>query len=261
MGRFRVGALTLARVGLLLMVGDSGRGSRSARPQQFAGNRTSRLTPKARVRRRSDFVRRRSLPRAADEPSASGSQGLVAGDVRADGRAGCSQTLEGSAVHRAWQRTRHGLTVRVPNEGGSDRAPGNASELRIRGESGFAWRGEAKQQGEANHFIGNDPKKWLTHLPQFGRVEAQGPRGVGATGGSDVCGVGGAQQSAPVDRSQRADGRRHKGRYIVVEILGPEEFGANADGSRRASRRARATPPKRRRDSGKWRTTKIAQVH
>jgi hypothetical protein len=37
-----------------------------------------------------------------------------------------------------------------------------------------AWRSLEKQPGISNYFIGNDPEKWLTRVPTYGRIEAMG---------------------------------------------------------------------------------------
>jgi hypothetical protein len=36
----------------------------------------------------------------------------------------------------------------------------------------LAWRGVAKVRAESNYFVGNDPRKWRTHVPHFARAEA-----------------------------------------------------------------------------------------
>jgi hypothetical protein len=36
------------------------------------------------------------------------------------------------------------------------------------------WEAKEKQSGISNYFLGNDPNKWRTNVPNYGRVEAQG---------------------------------------------------------------------------------------
>jgi hypothetical protein len=36
----------------------------------------------------------------------------------------------------------------------------------------LVWRGVAKVRAESNYFVGNDPRKWRTHVPHFARAEA-----------------------------------------------------------------------------------------
>jgi hypothetical protein len=52
--------------------------------------------------------------------------------------------------------------------------------LRVAGNTGFDWKGEARVRAQSNYFVGNDPKKWHTNVPHFARAEtANAARGVG----------------------------------------------------------------------------------
>jgi hypothetical protein len=43
--------------------------------------------------------------------------------------------------------------------------------LRVAGNTGFQWKGEAKLRAESNYFVGNDKRKWRTSVPHYARAE------------------------------------------------------------------------------------------
>ena len=65
-----------------------------------------------------------------------------------------------------------GIHVAVKPQG-SATAPADTDTLSIhvRGSQAFDWQGKDKLPGETNYFIGNDPKRWRTHVSQYSRVE------------------------------------------------------------------------------------------
>ncbi len=54
---------------------------------------------------------------------------------------------------------------------GTSRAA-HAISMRIAGARGFAWQGREKLRGETNYIIGNDPRRWHTHIRHFAEVGA-----------------------------------------------------------------------------------------
>ena len=56
--------------------------------------------------------------------------------------------------------------------------PGKVEQAVVRmtlvGARSAKWIGLKKQPGISNYFIGNDPAKWRTDVPNYGRVEARG---------------------------------------------------------------------------------------
>jgi hypothetical protein len=48
----------------------------------------------------------------------------------------------------------------------------HAISMRITGAPGLAWKGRKKLRGETNYFLGNDPRRWRTHVPHFAEVSA-----------------------------------------------------------------------------------------
>lgn len=54
---------------------------------------------------------------------------------------------------------------------GISRKP-RAVSLRLAGAAGLAWQGREKLRGETNYFLGNDPRRWHTHVPHFAEVDA-----------------------------------------------------------------------------------------
>ncbi len=44
--------------------------------------------------------------------------------------------------------------------------------MRLFGSAGFAWQGREKLRGETNYFLGNNPRRWRTHVPHFAEVGA-----------------------------------------------------------------------------------------
>lgn len=71
----------------------------------------------------------------------------------------------------------HGLAVALTRDGIELAAPQGSYEraavasLRFT-QGGLVWRGVAKVRAESNYFVGNDPRKWRTHVPHFARAEA-----------------------------------------------------------------------------------------
>ena len=56
-------------------------------------------------------------------------------------------------------------------------APGLATVLRVKlvgAKRGVEVRGEEELTGKSNYFIGNDPRKWHTNVPNYGRVKIRG---------------------------------------------------------------------------------------
>jgi hypothetical protein len=39
--------------------------------------------------------------------------------------------------------------------------------------SKLAWQGQERTSGQTNYFLGNDPARWRTHVPQFGKAVAR----------------------------------------------------------------------------------------
>jgi hypothetical protein len=54
---------------------------------------------------------------------------------------------------------------------------------------GVKWRGVARLGGETNYFLGNDPERWRTHVPQFGGAAARN-----VVPGVDVVAYGGEER-------------------------------------------------------------------
>ena len=73
--------------------------------------------------------------------------------------------------------TRNGIEVVVARKNQASTGEGTLA-ISVRGAGPLAWRGEEKAQGEANYFIGNDPKKWRTHVARYKRVIGAEPQGV-----------------------------------------------------------------------------------
>jgi hypothetical protein len=75
-----------------------------------------------------------------------------------------------------------GVTMRLVSEqAGPRRRPhrrraNRESRRRRRKNSGIEleWKGQEQLRAQSNYFLGNDPSKWRTHVPHFGRVEATG---------------------------------------------------------------------------------------
>jgi hypothetical protein len=69
-----------------------------------------------------------------------------------------------------------GITVRPTQNNSARTEPDDgrpaALKIRVRGSLPFIWHGEDKAAGESNYFVGNDPKKWRTHVARYRRVEA-----------------------------------------------------------------------------------------
>jgi hypothetical protein len=65
--------------------------------------------------------------------------------------------------------TRKEIAVRVARP---STAQNGAVVLRVAGNPGFDWNGEARIRAQSNYFVGNDPKKWHTGVPHFARAEA-----------------------------------------------------------------------------------------
>ncbi|MBZ5696490.1 MAG: choice-of-anchor D domain-containing protein [Acidobacteriia bacterium] len=73
--------------------------------------------------------------------------------------------------------TRNEIAVRV-----AKRTDGHSGvvALRLAGGAPFKWAGREKLRGESNYLIGNQPQRWHTQVPHFGRVDApEAARGVG----------------------------------------------------------------------------------
>jgi hypothetical protein len=79
--------------------------------------------------------------------------------------------------------TRTGIEVLVGPRGG-EKGTGRAVKLRVvevstspetsnRALGKFVWRGQQKLRGEGNYFLGNDPRRWRTHVPHYERAEAR----------------------------------------------------------------------------------------
>ncbi len=49
----------------------------------------------------------------------------------------------------------------------------NVISMRLTGAVGFAWQGREKLRGETNYFLGNNPRRWHTHVPHFAEVGAE----------------------------------------------------------------------------------------
>jgi hypothetical protein len=75
---------------------------------------------------------------------------------------------------------RHEIAVQIAARSRSPRAeissPPRVVRMRLSGNlsaaTGFSWRGDKKLRGETNYFIGNDPRRWRTHVPHFAQVGA-----------------------------------------------------------------------------------------
>ena len=73
--------------------------------------------------------------------------------------------------------TRQEIAVRVATPA---TAQNGTLVLRVAGNAGFDWKGDAKVRAQSNYFVGNDPKKWHTSVPHFARAEtADAAPGVG----------------------------------------------------------------------------------
>ena len=65
--------------------------------------------------------------------------------------------------------TSKGIFVRV-KPANSSTAPATLG-IQVKGAGPLQWHGADKALGETSYFLGNDPRKWRTHIPQFNRAE------------------------------------------------------------------------------------------
>jgi hypothetical protein len=71
----------------------------------------------------------------------------------------------------------HGLAIALTRDGielaAAQGSYERAAVASLRFTQGvLVWRGVAKVRAESNYFVGNDPRKWRTHVPHFARAEA-----------------------------------------------------------------------------------------
>jgi Abnormal spindle-like microcephaly-assoc'd, ASPM-SPD-2-Hydin/Beta-propeller repeat len=69
--------------------------------------------------------------------------------------------------------TRDGIDVIGPRVAHNPR-PSERTHIGLATDTGaaFSWSGEGRLQAETNYFLGNDPRRWRTHVPHFTRAVA-----------------------------------------------------------------------------------------
>ncbi len=102
----------------------------------------------------------------------------------------------------------------------------------------LVWKGAERLAGETNYFLGNDPAKWRTHVPQFGSASTRG-----AIPGVDLIVYG----SARSPRIRPAGCARNESRRSAAEVCRrrPSRYGFGREfgiASRKAPKSKCASP-------------------
>lgn len=75
---------------------------------------------------------------------------------------------------------RREIALQIPSATRANRsAAPRVISLRPAGAADFSWRAAGKLPGETNYLIGNDRRRWRTHVPHFAQVSAVARPGVG----------------------------------------------------------------------------------